>query len=98
MKGVVVLKDMALVCVRNQPLALKRVMLEKPDGTEWLVTVVARPEDVDIGKGRISKDSPLGKALVAGEDTYKLPDGRVEKIKIIREEATNNGNNGRVAK
>ena len=49
-----------------------RIKLRKPDGQEWLVQIVGADE-IDPVEGKISMDSPLGKALMG-----KPPKGKVE--------------------
>jgi transcription elongation factor GreB len=49
-----------------------RIKLRKPDGRDWVVQIVG-VDEIDPVEGRISMDSPLGKALMGAP-----PRGRVE--------------------
>lgn len=71
----------------GKPFAFKIVLIEFMDGRQRVIKIVRR-EDVDPLEGHISRDSPLGEAIMTGNNEYQRPDGQVVRFKILKEGTT----------
>ena len=80
--------DMSLIGTKAVQVGLKvKVLFDGDDEEDAESYTIVNPLEVDTSNGKISDESPLGKALIgkqAGEETsFKSPGGATIKLKVL---------------